>query len=206
MRIVSYLALLLLVFISCQESESQNDLDMLTEENLRLKDSIDKMIWQKEKSFLQKEVKMDFSKGLLGHLYYADTLILSAQFADCGEFGGHKEYLKIYSYKKKYNCLYLNKKIDCDKSYTDFVQVDSTLFELSKVDQEHILNYMNDLMRISMLHQDWIDHQSNDYELILSSSLSGEPYFLESNQMYWYFQDASLEWPGFTELRDSIIQ
>lgn len=206
MNIRYYIAFLLLsiVILSCQDIESKKVAQVLTKENLKLKDSIDKILSLRERTFLIDSVKMDYSKGILGALTFTDTLVLSARFSDCGEFGGHKEYLKIYSEKEKYMCLFIKQMVDCEKSYTDFVKIDSILFELSENNQKRVLEYMFELTKVSMLHQDLADHRSNYYEMFISSGLSGPPYFIESPIMKWNFGDQSLKWPGYIDLRDDI--
>ncbi|MHA7832466.1 MAG: hypothetical protein ACX93O_15330 [Flagellimonas sp.] len=135
---------------------------------------------------------------------YTDTLVLSARFSDCGEFGGHNEYLKIYSEKEKYMCLFIKQMVDCKISYTDFIKIDSTIFELSEKNQRSILEYLLELTKVSMLHQNLADHRSNYYEMFISSGNTEAPYFVESPLMTWNFQDQSLKWPGFIDLRDNL--
>lgn len=206
MNIRNYIALLLLsiVMLSCQDIESKKEAQLLTKENLKLKDSIDKILSLRERTFLIDSVKMDYSKGILGTLTFTDTLVLSARFSDCGEFGGHNEYLKIYSEKEKYMCLFIKQMVNCKTSYTDFIKIDSTIFELSEKNQRSILEYLLELTKVSMLHQDLADHRSNYYEMFISSGNTGAPYFLESPLMTWNFQDQSLKWPGFIDLRDNL--
>ncbi|MGS2764802.1 hypothetical protein [Sinomicrobium sp. M5D2P9] len=201
---VRFLSLVFVVFLSCKQNNSEKELDILSEQNLRLKDSIEKILTAKKRAYLTDSVRVDFSKGILGKLYYSDTLVLSARFADCGEFGGHKEYLKIYSDKEKRLCLFINKSIDCKKSYDDYVKIDSTLFELTKKNEQSILEYLLELTEISMLGQDLSLNYSNDYEMKLNSGLTGEPYFLENPLMHIYFQDQSLRWPQFILLTNEI--
>jgi len=63
---------------------------------------------------------------------------------------------------------------------------------------------MFELTKVSMLHQDLADHRSNYYEMVINSGLSGEPYFLQNPLMTWNFDDQSLKWPGYIDLRDDI--
>ncbi len=201
---MKYYVIIFIVFISCEQTYFRNETSILSEENLKLKDSIDKILSLKERTFLMDSVKIDYSEGVLGTLNYTDTLILSARFADCGEFGGHKEYLKIYSDKEKYMCLFINQIVDCEKSYTDFVEIDSTLVELSEKNQQRVVEYLLELTKVSMLHQDLADHRSHYYEMYISSGMTGEPYFLESPLMIWKFDDQSLNWLGYINLREEL--
>lgn len=204
-HLVRFLSLLFVVSLSCKQNISEKELDFLSEQNLRLKDSIEKNLTTKKRTFLTDSVRMDFSKGILGKLYYSDTLVLSARFADCGEFGGHREYLNIFSDKEKKLCLLINKSIDCKKSYKDYVKIDSTLFELSEKNEQNILEYILELTEVSMFEQDLSRNYSNFYEMKLNSGLSGEPYFLKSPLMYVYFDDQSLKWPYFILLKNEIM-
>lgn len=190
--------------LSCQDVDSTKEAQVLRTENLRVKDSIDKIQSIKEGLFLKDSVGIDFSKGALGRLYYSDTLVLSARFADCGEFGGHMEYLKIYSENDKYMCLYINKQVDCKKSFEDFERIDSTLFELSEYNQRNIVDYLSNLIEMSMLRQNLSNNYSNYYKLELYTEHTGEPYFIENPLMSLYFQDQSLKWSKFINLREEI--
>lgn len=203
-KLIKYLLLLFVIFHSCKKVDVKQESDILSQENLKLKDSIDKILLTKKRAFLTDSVKIDFSKGILGTLYYSDTLILSARFADCGEFGGHKEYLKIYSVKEKKLCLFINKLIDCRKSYFDYAKIDSTLYELTEKNQERILDYLLKLTEVSMYQQDLARNYSNDYVAKINSGLSGEPYFIENPLMSLYFRDQSLMWEEFIKMRDEI--
>ncbi|CAM4390132.1 hypothetical protein [Zobellia nedashkovskayae] len=201
---LKYFAIIFLTFFSCEQAESRKSVKILSEENIKLKDSINKILSTKEKAFLKDSVVIDYSKGLLGRLYYSDTLVLSARFADCGEFGGHKEFLKIYSNKEKFQCLFINKMVDCEKSYTDYVKIDSTLFELSEKNQRSVIEYLSELTEISMLEQGLSNNYSNDYEMVLNTARSGAPYFTENPIMSLFFQDDSLKWSAYIKLREEI--
>lgn len=203
-ELVKYFILLFLIFHSCKNTAVEKDSDILGQENLKLRDSIDEILSMRKKIYLTDSVRMDFSKGILGTLYYSDTLVLSGRFADCGEFGGHKEYLKIYSYKERKLCLFIDKSIDCKKSYFEYTDIDSTLYELTNKNQQRIVNYLLELTEVSLYQQDLARNYSNDYEARINSGLSGEPYFLVNPMMSLYFQDQSLMWKEFIEMSDDI--
>ena len=40
---------------------------------------------------------------LLGKLSFKDTLIISAIYSECGEFGGHRELIKVYHEERDYD-------------------------------------------------------------------------------------------------------
>lgn len=46
-------------------------------------------------------------------LSYKDTLFIKSRFADCGEWGGHNEIIKIYFEKEKTKLTYTKYKVDC---------------------------------------------------------------------------------------------
>ncbi len=201
---LKYFIIIFLSFFSCEQAETKKNVKVLSEENRRLKDSIAKILSTNERAFQKDSVVIDYSKGPLGRLYYSDTLVLSVRFADCGEFGGHKEYLKIYSNKEKFLCLFINKMVDCEKSYSDYIKIDSTLFELTEKNQRSVIKYLSELTEIGMLEQGLSNNYSNDYEMVLNTAHSGAPFFIENPMMSLYFQDDSLEWSAYIKLREEI--
>ncbi|MBC7000897.1 hypothetical protein [Cytophaga sp. FL35] len=199
--------LLILTIASCGKQNSKKKINILSEQNLKLKDSIENLLRTKESKFLSDSVKIDFSKGILGVLnypYYSDTLVLSARFADCGEFGGHKEYLKIYVADEKYICLFINKSIDCSQSYSKYTKIDTLTYELNEINQKRVLDYLLKLTEVSMLQQDLITNFSNYYEIEQLSGYTKDFDILESHEKRLHFRDQSLKWKEFEKLRENI--
>lgn len=72
------------------------------------------------------------------------TLNLSAQFSECGEFGGHKELMKIYTNQKKE--FYLDYKkfgIDCRNLSENHDLVFSKTLEINEENKKSIVEYIH---------------------------------------------------------------
>ena len=109
--------------------------------------------------------KMPEKKNPLGFLSQSDTLQLSARFSECGEFGGHKEKILIYSnYKKEYFAKFTKDSIDLDCP-NDFEEkaliVQDTIIEINKSKEKLIGNYLNKLYKRTIIGKT-SDHD-NDY-------------------------------------------
>lgn len=84
-----------------------------------------------------------------------DTLFIKSRFADCGEWGGHNEVIKIYRSERKIKLAYIKYKVDCgnrDKNGSIIQNQDITdNFTLSNSQQASVMNYMNNLMKLKFI-------------------------------------------------------
>ncbi|REC77086.1 hypothetical protein DRF60_11735 [Chryseobacterium elymi] len=112
-----------------------------------------------------KEVSEKTNSGQAGYsfenLFYnnEDTILIKSQFADCGEWGGHEELLKIYDSERKIKLAYIKYKINCSKrdDKGSIVQEKDVTknFILSKSQQTVLINYMNNLMRLKFIEREF---------------------------------------------------
>lgn len=89
--------------------------------------------------------KNKIAKYPLAFLYQSDTLSLTARFCECGEFGGHKERLKIFNnYKNECFVRYVKDSIDLDcpnEFDKNAVIIIDTIFKIDKPKQVQIVKY-----------------------------------------------------------------
>ena len=103
---------------------------------------------------LKKIKNNSIDKNPLGFLYQADTLTLSARYAECGEFGGHEEVMKIYrNYKEESFLQYIKDSIDldCPNGFDEnaFVIKDTTIrLDLKK--EKLLVKYLDKLYKRSI--------------------------------------------------------
>lgn len=97
-----------------------------------------------------------------------DTIFIKSRFADCGEWGGHSELIKIYRSEKKLKLTYIKFKVDCDMrdSLGSIIQNKELTkhVSLSNSQQLILMNYMNDLMKFQFLKEE-ILHSGNSFYL-----------------------------------------
>lgn len=84
-------------------------------------------------------------------MYQNDTLILTARFAECGEFGGHKEKISIIrTYKNEYFAKIVidSVNLDCPSDFEKYaIQTKDTLLKINTEKEKAILKYLNKLYK-----------------------------------------------------------
>jgi hypothetical protein len=113
----------------------------------------------------KKILNNSIEKNPLGFLYQTDTLTLSAMYAECGEFGGHKEVMKIYrNYKREYFLHFIQDSIDLDCP-NDFeekaVIIKDTTIKINLKHEKLIVKYLDKLYKRA-IEPKFISH-SNEY-------------------------------------------
>lgn len=87
-----------------------------------------------------------------------DTLFIKSQFADCGEWGGHEELIKIYRSEKQIELLYTKFGADCGirDSLGSIIQVKklNKKISLSSSQQLAVMNYINKLIKLKFLDEE----------------------------------------------------
>lgn len=99
------------------------------------------------------KIKFEAPKNPLGFMYSHDTLILSARFSECGEFGGHTEVFKVFSKGEKYFANYFKDSVTADCPYPvdeNKIMVADTTFELQVKHEKFIVEYLEDLFQQSL--------------------------------------------------------
>jgi hypothetical protein len=88
-----------------------------------------------------------------------DTLFIKSRFADCGEWGGHEEIIKIYRSERKIKLAYTKYKVDCGirDSLESLIQTKDTVnnITLSNSQQTSVMNYMNNLMKLKFINHEF---------------------------------------------------
>lgn len=99
---------------------------------------------------------------------YQDTLIIKSSFSDCGEWGGHDEFIKIYRSEKKIKLTYIKYEEDCNNKDQSgsIVQVEKMKknISLSRFQKIALMNYMESLMKSQFLNK-VISHSGNFFYL-----------------------------------------
>lgn len=119
--------------------------------------------------FISCSKKENLGKGNSGQPEYSfenifsfdneDTIFIKSRFADCGEWGGHDEIIKVYQTKRKIELTYIKYKVSCDKmdSSGSLIQNKDTTnhFVLSDSQQLSLINYFNSLMKSKFIDKEY---------------------------------------------------
>lgn len=100
-------------------------------------------------------------KNPLGFLYQSDTLILTARFSECGEFGGHNEKIIFYcNYKREYFVRFTKDSIDieCPIDFEEkAIIVKDTMLTITPQKEKLVLKYLNKLYKRSITNKPIFD-------------------------------------------------
>ncbi len=93
----------------------------------------------------------------LGDLYMEDTLKLFAEFCQCGEFGGNKEYINVYRAEKYLECIIITDTVSCryDKNGKKYFRISQEKYQLTESSINAIVDYLELLMRYSLKDKEW---------------------------------------------------
>jgi len=149
-RYLQYFILIFLFISSCSSDKKlQEENETLKAELNILKDSVETL--NTETSYFKDDISLDSSRGFLGNLY-SDTLVLFAQFSECGEFGGHKEWFKIFKESDTVKCIMLYDSVNCNTAENDpsrFFRLTSATYVLSRTQEKEIVQYLGELNKLS---------------------------------------------------------
>ncbi|MGG5210739.1 hypothetical protein ACQWU4_17570 [Chryseobacterium sp. MIQD13] len=88
-----------------------------------------------------------------------DTIFIKSRFADCGEWGGHEELIKVYRSERKIKLTYIKYKVSCDRMDSSGLIIQNkyftTNFILSDVQQLSLMNYFNNLMKLKFIDKEY---------------------------------------------------
>ena len=153
---------------------------------------------EKQNSVVETKIEVinfEGPKNPLGFMYPHDTLVLTASFSDCGEFGGHSEIFKIFSKGESYYANYVKDSIGPDCPYpvneNKIIVVDTT-FMLTVKDEKHVVNYLKNLFKRSL--KGHTHDNSEFYSAVVDWKLkiwNGEP---------------NPDWNGFRKLKRKVIE
>lgn len=180
--------------LKAENEELRNQLSIL-------KDSIENLTTSADPYYLAEILQVDTSKGLLGNLW-GDTLVLDAHFSECGEFGGSREWIKIFRESDATKCIIICDSVDCENDdYANrYTRIDSSSFLIDRDKELLIIKYLNDLTKFSFLEQDPLMNALNSYsaEVIFTyERFHIRPYYLSA-------YDWSMMWPEFIKLRNAL--
>jgi hypothetical protein len=134
------------------------------------------------------------NENLLNNIYGSDTLIIEARFADCGEWGGHKERFEIY--RKNDNNLsvhYSRDTVNCpDPSYFNRRIVEEWSGKLSKEDQLTVIKFINEL--ITMSFKDEGECNTANYYSITR----------RNKKLNMEYHNFTRDWKGFINFRNTL--
>jgi len=106
-------------------------------------------------------------------LSYKDTLLIKSRFADCGEWGGHNEIIKIYSENKLTKLVYTKYKVDCgvrdDKGSIVQNEEVRKKMVLSTSQKVGLMNYINNLMHYNFIENE-LGNSGNSFSVEDSSN------------------------------------
>lgn len=92
-------------------------------------------------------------------LSYKDTIFIKSRFADCGEWGGHNEIIKIYTEKEQTKLIYTKYRVDCGvrDSTGSIVQNEEAKknIVLSTSQKAGLMNYINNLMHYKFIENEF---------------------------------------------------
>ncbi|MDT8413228.1 MAG: hypothetical protein RQ875_12245 [Vicingaceae bacterium] len=106
-----------------------------------------------------KETPLDNTRSqeLLGDLGRKDTLKIFAEFTQCGEFGGNREYINIYRGDSTLECRIVKDSVVChfDSNGKKFFRIENKTYTISKSTTKAITNYLELLVRYSLKEKEW---------------------------------------------------
>ena len=135
--------------------------------------------------YKRKFVLNSIDKNPLGFLYQNDTLVLSARFAECGEFGGHTEKISIFgTYKKEYFAIIVIDSIDinCPPNFEkNAIKIEDKLIKIDIKKEKAVLNYLDLLYKRSTKNKPWL-HAAEYY----GASKRGFELYSDEPPNSWY--------------------
>ena len=162
---------ILTLSLSCSDHDDLEKKNQdLTNQNIRLRDSIVHLSSRPDLSGFPDSLRIDTTSGLFGSLY-SDTLILLAEYADCGEWGGHREWLKIHRDKEITKVTFVYDSVVCryNNEGKKYFQTEKSVYTINKSLQQEIIYYLFDLNRMTLLYQEMLANAANSYKAYIKS-------------------------------------
>ena len=194
--------LLLTIFLSCSNSvELKRKNKELNKLNSQLQDSLEKLITQPDFIGFPENLEIDTTKGLFGKIVI-DTLVLFAEYADCGEWGGHREWLKIYNTEELTKAIFIYDSVACrhQNEGKKYFQTEKTIYTIDKDLQQEVLYYLFDLNRMTFLEQEMVTNAANLFSASINHRKDIPPLFnYDISFIFCYFK-----WNHFQKLKEKI--
>lgn len=152
----------------------------------------------KENFSTQNFSKKTIKQNPLAFLYQNDTLTLKARFCECGEFGGHKEVIKVFNnYKNESFVRYIRDSInlDCPDNFdVNAIIIKDTMFKINKSKQKEILNYLNKLYKKSIKNYT-LEHALEYFEAST-----------KTNRLTLYTAETENKWREFRKIQVQLMK
>ena len=193
---------ILTLSLSCSDHDDLEKKNQdLTNQNIRLRDSIDFLSARPDLSGFPDSLRIDTTGGLFGSLY-SDTLILLAEYTDCGEWGGHREWLKIHRDIELTKVTFIYDSVVCryNNEGKKYFQTEKSVYTINKSLQQEIIYYLFDLNRMTLLEQEMMANAANSYQAYIKNG-SDLPLLLNYQIS---FIDWSFSWNHFQRLKKKI--
>lgn len=130
----------------------------------------------------------------LDNLRGSDTLVLMGRFADCGEWGGHHEVIKIFRRDNGLLATYERDTVKCpDPSYFDRRIVERLNGKLDQAKQQLVVAYLQELTERTFLDEG-ISHAGEVYVAVR-----------EGMGLELVYRNYHQNWNGFVELKRSLF-
>lgn len=142
------------------------------------------------------EIQNNSENGIrLINAFNPDTLTIEAQFADCGEWGGHIERIDIYQTNNSVVALFTKDTVKCpDPANTNRNMIHESTLNLSEEDQIDVVNFLQELMKRSF-QDEVVNHAGNYYQ---ASRSNGE--------LFIRFNNYHMDWTGFERLKMDLTK
>lgn len=119
-----------------------------------------------------------------------DSIILKGEIADCGEFGGHKEFIACYKLNDQVNCKFYREKPNC--KIDELIGKNDTTIKLDKINPELIYSYLK---------------KFNSFKgNIRDESNAPTEFYVRLNGEIIFMRDELGRWDEFNKLRDELIK
>lgn len=119
-----------------------------------------------------------------------DSIILKGEIRDCGEFGGHNEFITCYKLGDRIGCKFYRGKSNCKSDL--LVDQNDTTIKLEKINPELIYSYLKKFN-------------------LFNGNLRGESnapteFYVRLNSEIIFMRDEHGRWNEFNKLRDELIK
>lgn len=189
MKNIWFIILILGILLGCRNSNKKSSSILLNENHKTFNSKLDSiklgnggyLIFDDTTdfaSFLSKECRkrnpLENSIKLhsLGDIYEKDTLKLSAEFCQCGEFGGNKEYIIVYRNKKSLECQIITDSVVChhEQEPAKYYRIFAAKYKINQKSAEAIVNYLELLLRYSIRDKDMKTAASSNFNATIYNS------------------------------------
>lgn len=97
-----------------------------------------------------------------------DTIFIYARFSECGEWGGHEEFIKLYVKESKFYANYFKYSTNCEKmneyGMLPMTKVKDTVIIVGDIEKEAINEYSHQLLN-AKINQDFPGHAGDIFSI-----------------------------------------